>query len=114
MKSRIIYMYVLSCAVFFSCNTQQVPNMRTIISLIYDRTDPFKAMPRPNEILEYYKFSDNPDQEAYFRYRLITDFELNPVYEVRLPGSNETEKLNTTDDNHFREKAIISFFDKVK
>jgi hypothetical protein len=70
--------------------------------------------PESEAILGLYKFEEEPDNEAEFRFSVISDRRLVDVISHHLENGTETEKRNKRDDQNFREHAVVSFYDQVR
>ena len=99
----------------FSCKNESVDNTSSIaISTIADITDPFDLGPDANAILSLYRFPENENQEAYFRFLSITDKGLNPCLEYQIEDGKKSQLAHYGLDYQLRKKLIIGFYDSIR
>jgi hypothetical protein len=86
----------------------------TKVVLIDDLTDSFQLRPAPDPILSLYGFGKHKEQEAALDYVIINDRLLNATESIHLKSGAESEKDNMTDDVHYRDHLIQSFYAAVR
>lgn len=98
-----------------SCHDAKKQKSESIqVATIVDITDKSTLLPDAENILSFYGFDTCEDNEASFRLCLITDKHLNPVINCHLPAGNVTEKDNTLDEPHYRDKLILAFYKEIR
>ena len=105
---------VLVCFVLLSCKENKESKHSVQVGVIVDITDPHSLLPIADPILKLYQFDISKNTEASFEICSLTDKHLNPDIEYHLPEGSITEKNNTGDDPQYREKLVLSFYDKIK
>jgi len=90
-----------------------MPSRPSIISVVRDETDPLIANCKPQPILALFKFGDDKNREAYFRFQLITDMRLSPMFEYHLPGGAPDKNGFKSTEPWHRERLILAFYDSV-
>ena len=86
----------------------------TQISIVGDITDSHFLLPEAEPILRLYQFDADKNTEGFFRICTVTDMHLNPAIEYHLPAGSMTEKDNTLDDPHYREKVVLTFYQAIR
>lgn len=106
---------LLTIFTLFSCKKERVDNTSSIaISTIVDITDPFDLGPDANAILSLYRFPENENQEAYFRFLSITDKGLNPCLEYQIEDGTKSQLDYYGLDYQLRKKLIVGFYDSIR
>jgi hypothetical protein len=112
MKKLFTVLVVLS---LFSCTkkTEEVGPQITLVSVIRDMTDPLNEPPQIQPVLGLYEFDKYPNQEAFFRLRLITDMQMNPQLQISINDEKTSEASNKSGDPNHRTKTIKQFYRNV-
>lgn len=84
------------------------------VSIIMDITDPHQLHPEVESIIPMFGLQDDINRSVLFRISPLTDRQLNPVREIRLKDGIASEKDNAGDDDNFRKRQIIHFYDTVR
>ncbi len=115
MKYNPATILILLCGIQCTENSvkqNHVPSSTTV-SVIQDITDKHILMPTAGPLLQLYRFADNPDKEAHFSFRIISDKMLTPGATCRLPNGLVTANQNKNSDPQFRKKNIVAFYKRV-
>jgi len=86
----------------------------TKVTVIDDMTGHHKSRPIADSILSLYDFPSDSEQDATFRYVLLTDKRLNPVQEISLANGNVSERQNSRDEPTYRDLQILNFYKAVR
>lgn len=106
---------LISLVALLSCNKASKEQPDSIyVTTVVDITDSRQVYPDAEHILPLFGFKNNEASEAMFKICTVTDKELNPAIEFRLPNGIETEKDNLEDDPDFRQKLIVKFFTSIR
>lgn len=110
------YIAILASAVILvSCrNDSKESTGSTSLSIIIDITDPQQLHPEAESIIPLFGLQNDIDKSVIFRITTLTDKQLNPVREIRLKDGVSSNKDNVSDDDNFRKKLVIHFFDTVR
>lgn len=110
------YIAILAIVVFLvSCQKAYKENNRSIsVSVIIDITDLQQLHPESESIIPMFGLQYDVEKSVIFRITPLTDRQLNPVREIRLKDAGSNNKDNVGDDDNFRKKQIIHFYDTVR
>ena len=107
---KIINGFLLVCLVGCA-NNHSAPHQKVVISLVCDTTDRNDIVIKSNPILRLYKLDQTPDNEALFRFRVITNVKLTPVTIYHLPPASN---YNGNEDPQAHNRAIVDFYSMVR
>ena len=100
---------------FVSCKKEDKDQSKKIaVSIIIDITDPHQLYPDAETVIPLFQISKNENNEALFRITPLTDRELNQDVEFHLKDGLTTEKDNKEEDENYRKKLIIQFYDSIR
>lgn len=102
----------ITIVLFLGCD-KGAKETSTTISVILDITDPHQLHPVTETIIPLFQLNKNENNEAVFRFMPLTDRELNPITEFYLPLGSISENENNSDDENYRKKQIIDFYDSI-
>jgi hypothetical protein len=107
---------LLALILLASCGKMNKDNIvhETDIVLVQDTTDTLLCLPEPGAILALFGFDVDKNQAASFTYSLITDKRNNPSETINIRDGKTTDKHNEDDDEDYREKLVLAYYDAVR
>jgi len=107
---------LLAICLLYSCGKLgiQSKTSTSLLTVVYDITDPLKCIPCANPILKLYDFQSYKDQLAQFRLVPVSDKKLNPIREVTIENSSVSDQNNVNEEMDYRENLVLAFYDSVR
>jgi hypothetical protein len=114
MKHTSLFITLVLPFIFSTCTEKNDRKPQTNqLRIIVDVTDSATILPDSISVLRFFNVHKDKQNGAAIGITTITDKVLNPTIEISLPNYIESQKEQTRDDIHYRDKEIQGFYSGV-
>jgi hypothetical protein len=114
MKHPNVFITLVLPFIFSTCTeNNNVKPLTNQLRIIVDVTDSATIQPDSISVLRFFNVHKDKQNGATIGITTITDKVLNPTTEISLPNYIESQKEQTRDDIHYRDKEIKAFYSDI-